>query len=204
MISLISPARLPCCNCSAKSRRFLIGRLSRLCMPRAKCREWLRAGPAVLNSETSQLRRHPPGDAMAERVDKVEAVVLKIDFPQGQRSTASEAMWQAVRRVAKTKPVIISVRIDRSPPAAVILSRLQRRLHFQWTPSAHRVGSIGVVEWKIRPQRSHDQARHQRRQLHPRQKRRPLQHEQRRDDRQRCQHGRAGGCTTPTTCSPSA
>ena len=44
----------------------------------------------------------------AEKDDKIKAVVIRIDSPGGS-ALASEAMWQAARRVAKTKPVIISV-----------------------------------------------------------------------------------------------
>ena len=45
---------------------------------------------------------------MAERDDKVKAIVIRIDSPGGS-ALASEAMYQAVRRVAGQKPVIISI-----------------------------------------------------------------------------------------------
>lgn len=45
---------------------------------------------------------------MAERDDNIKAIVVRIDSPGGS-ALASEAMYQAVRRVAETKPVIISV-----------------------------------------------------------------------------------------------
>jgi protease-4 len=44
----------------------------------------------------------------AEKDKKIKALVIRIDSPGGS-ALASEAMWQAVRRVAKTKPVVISV-----------------------------------------------------------------------------------------------
>jgi protease-4 len=44
----------------------------------------------------------------AEKDKKIKAVVIRIDSPGGS-ALASEAMWQAVRRVAKVKPVTISV-----------------------------------------------------------------------------------------------
>jgi protease-4 len=45
---------------------------------------------------------------VADRDDKIEAVVIRIDSPGGS-ALASEAMWQAARRVSKDKPVIVSV-----------------------------------------------------------------------------------------------
>src|SRR5439155_1490596 len=45
---------------------------------------------------------------MALRDDNVKAVVIRIDSPGGS-ALASEAMWQSARRVAKEKPLIISV-----------------------------------------------------------------------------------------------
>ena len=45
---------------------------------------------------------------LAERDDEVKAVVIRIDSPGGS-ALASEAMYQAVERVAETKPVIISI-----------------------------------------------------------------------------------------------
>ena len=45
---------------------------------------------------------------LADKDATVKAVVIRIDSPGGS-ALASEAMWQAVRRVEKTKPVIISV-----------------------------------------------------------------------------------------------
>jgi protease-4 len=44
----------------------------------------------------------------AERDDTVKAIVLRIDSPGGS-ALASEAMWQALRRVNASKPVIVSV-----------------------------------------------------------------------------------------------
>ncbi|MGH7177436.1 MAG: signal peptide peptidase SppA [Tepidisphaeraceae bacterium] len=45
---------------------------------------------------------------IAERDENVKAIVIRIDSPGGS-ALASEAMWQAVRRVAKRKPVVVSV-----------------------------------------------------------------------------------------------
>jgi protease-4 len=45
---------------------------------------------------------------LALRDDNIKAIVLRIDSPGGS-ALASEAMWQSVRRVAKEKPVIVSV-----------------------------------------------------------------------------------------------
>jgi len=43
-----------------------------------------------------------------DRDENVKAVVIRIDSPGGS-AMASEVMWQALRRVAKDKPVVISV-----------------------------------------------------------------------------------------------
>jgi len=45
---------------------------------------------------------------LAGRDPKIKAVVIRIDSPGGS-ALASEAMWQAVRRLAKSKPVVVSV-----------------------------------------------------------------------------------------------
>ena len=45
---------------------------------------------------------------LAVRDDNVKAIVIRIDSPGGS-ALASEVMWQAVRRAAAKKPVIISV-----------------------------------------------------------------------------------------------
>jgi protease-4 len=45
---------------------------------------------------------------MALRDEDVKAVVLRIDSPGGS-ALASEAIWQAVRRLAKEKPVVVSI-----------------------------------------------------------------------------------------------
>ena len=45
---------------------------------------------------------------VAQRDAKIKAVVIRIDSPGGS-ALASEAMWQAVRRLAKSKPVVVSV-----------------------------------------------------------------------------------------------
>lgn len=45
---------------------------------------------------------------IVERDDNIKAVVLRINSPGGS-ALASEAMWQAVHRAAKKKPIIVSV-----------------------------------------------------------------------------------------------
>ncbi len=60
-------------------------------------------GGSSIGSET--IRR---AMRMAERNDNIKAVVIRIDSPGGS-ALASEAMYQAVRRVAEKKPVIISI-----------------------------------------------------------------------------------------------
>ncbi len=44
----------------------------------------------------------------ADRDDNVKAIVIRIDSPGGS-AMASEVMWQSLRRVAKNKPVVISI-----------------------------------------------------------------------------------------------
>lgn len=45
---------------------------------------------------------------MAARDENVKAIVVRIDSPGGS-ALASEAMWQAARRAATTKPVVVSI-----------------------------------------------------------------------------------------------
>lgn len=45
---------------------------------------------------------------MAARDENVKAIVLRINSPGGS-ALASEVMWQSIRRVAKDKPVVISI-----------------------------------------------------------------------------------------------
>jgi protease IV len=45
---------------------------------------------------------------LAARDENVKAIVLRIDSPGGS-ALASEVMWQSIRRVAKDKPVVVSI-----------------------------------------------------------------------------------------------
>jgi protease-4 len=81
---------------------------------------------------------------MALRDPDVKAVVIRIDSPGGS-ALASEAAWQAVRRVAKEKPVVISIGHMAASGGYYIASAGQRIFA---DPSAI-VGSIGVVGGKL-------------------------------------------------------
>ena len=78
------------------------------------------------------------------RDDAIKAVVIRINSPGGS-ALASEAMWQAVRRVAKDKPVVISVG-DMAASGGYYLASAGDRIFAD--PSAI-VGSIGVVGGKF-------------------------------------------------------
>ena len=80
----------------------------------------------------------------AEKDDKIKAVVIRIDSPGGS-ALASEAMWQAARRVAKTKPVIISV----GSMAASGGYYLASAGDYIFADPTAIVGSIGVVGGKF-------------------------------------------------------
>ncbi|MGA2585196.1 MAG: signal peptide peptidase SppA [Tepidisphaeraceae bacterium] len=81
---------------------------------------------------------------MAARDDKVQAVVIRIDSPGGS-ALASEVMWQAVRRVAKTKPVIISVGSEAASGGYYLASSGD----YIFADPTAIVGSIGVVGGKF-------------------------------------------------------
>ncbi|MGA2231493.1 MAG: signal peptide peptidase SppA [Tepidisphaeraceae bacterium] len=81
---------------------------------------------------------------LAERDDQISAVVIRIDSPGGS-ALASEAMWQAVRRVARTKPVIISV----GSMAASGGYYLATSGNYIYADPTAIVGSIGVVGGKF-------------------------------------------------------
>jgi protease IV len=81
---------------------------------------------------------------IVERDDQISAVVLRIDSPGGS-ALASEAMWQAVRRVAKTKPVIVSI----GSMAASGGYYLASSSNFIYADPTAIVGSIGVVGGKF-------------------------------------------------------
>jgi protease IV len=80
----------------------------------------------------------------AEKDDKIKAVVIRIDSPGGS-ALASEAMWQAARRVSKIKPVIISV----GSMAASGGYYLASSGDFIFADPTAIVGSIGVVGGKF-------------------------------------------------------
>jgi len=81
---------------------------------------------------------------MADRDPRIKAVVLRIDSPGGS-AIASEAMWQAARRLAKNKPLIVSVG-HMAASGGYYLATAGDRIFAD--PTAI-VGSIGVVGGKI-------------------------------------------------------
>jgi protease-4 len=80
----------------------------------------------------------------ADRDDKIDAIVIRIDSPGGS-ALASEAMWQAARRVAKDKPVIVSV----GSMAASGGYYLATSGDYIFADPTAIVGSIGVVGGKF-------------------------------------------------------
>jgi protease-4 len=81
---------------------------------------------------------------IAGRDERVEAIVLRIDSPGGS-AVASEAVWQAARRVAADKPIIVSVGSMAASGGYYIASAGETIFA---DPSAI-VGSIGVVGGKF-------------------------------------------------------
>ena len=81
---------------------------------------------------------------LAERDDDVKAVVIRIDSPGGS-ALASEAMYQAVRRVAETKPVVISIGGMAASGGYYLACAGD---HIIADPAAI-IGSIGVVGGKL-------------------------------------------------------
>ena len=81
---------------------------------------------------------------LAARDEKVKAIVIRIDSPGGS-ALASEAMWQAVRRVSQDKPVIISI----GGMAASGGYYLASAGDYVVADPAGVVGSIGVVGGKF-------------------------------------------------------
>lgn len=77
-------------------------------------------------------------------LDEVKAVVLRIDSPGGS-ALASDAMWHAVRRVAKRKPVIVSIGDLCASGGYYVASAGTKIL----ANDESVVGSIGVVGGKI-------------------------------------------------------
>ncbi len=79
-----------------------------------------------------------------ERDDNIKAVVIRIDSPGGS-ALASEAMYQAVRRVAEKKPVIISIG-GMAASGGYYLAVAGDTIY---ADPAAIVGSIGVVGGKL-------------------------------------------------------
>jgi protease-4 len=81
---------------------------------------------------------------IAGRDDNVKAVVLRIDSPGGS-ALASEVMWQAARRFAEKKPLIVSVG-GMAASGGYYLASSGDRI---FADPAAIVGSIGVVGGKF-------------------------------------------------------
>lgn len=81
---------------------------------------------------------------IAARDENIKAIVIRIDSPGGS-ALASEVMWQAARRVAKDKPVIISI----GGMAASGGYYLASAGHHIFADPTAIVGSIGVVGGKF-------------------------------------------------------
>jgi protease-4 len=81
---------------------------------------------------------------LAERDDEIEAIVLRIDSPGGS-ALASEAMYQAIERVAEKKPVIVSIG-GIAASGGYYLAVAGDEIYAD--PSAI-IGSIGVVGGKL-------------------------------------------------------
>jgi protease IV len=96
-------------------------------------------GGSVVGSES--LRR---ALRIAVRDEQVKAVLLRIDSPGGS-ALASEVVWQAARRVAEKKPVIVSIGSMAASGGYYIASAGD---YIFADPSAI-VGSIGVVGGKF-------------------------------------------------------
>jgi len=79
-----------------------------------------------------------------DRDDNVKAIVVRIDSPGGS-AMASEVMWQSLRRVAKHKPVVISVG-GMAASGGYYLASAGDTIYAD--PTAV-VGSIGVVGGKF-------------------------------------------------------
>ncbi|HMO27615.1 MAG TPA: S49 family peptidase, partial [Tepidisphaeraceae bacterium] len=81
---------------------------------------------------------------IAHRDERIKAIVIRIDSPGGS-ALASEAMWQAIRRVGKDKPVIISI----GGMAASGGYYLAVAGDYLYADPGAIVGSIGVVGGKF-------------------------------------------------------
>jgi protease-4 len=76
--------------------------------------------------------------------DEIKALVIRIDSPGGS-ALASDRMWHAVRRVAKKKPVIVSVG-DMCASGGYYIASAATEIYVDETSL---VGSIGVVGGKV-------------------------------------------------------
>ena len=81
---------------------------------------------------------------IVERDDEIKAVVIRIDSPGGS-ALASEAMYQSVRRVAESKPVIVSIG-GMAASGGYYLACAGDTIY---ADPAGIVGSIGVVGGKL-------------------------------------------------------
>jgi protease-4 len=81
---------------------------------------------------------------MAARDENIKAVVIRIDSPGGS-ALASEVMWQAARRLAAKKPVIISIG-GMAASGGYYLASAGDKIYADNTAI---VGSIGVVGGKF-------------------------------------------------------
>jgi len=81
---------------------------------------------------------------MASRDENVQAIVLRIDSPGGS-AMASEVMWQAARRAARGKPLIVSI----GSMAASGGYYLASAGDYVFADPSAIVGSIGVVGGKF-------------------------------------------------------
>lgn len=81
---------------------------------------------------------------IVRRDENIRAVVIRIDSPGGS-ALASEAMWQAVRRAAAEKPVVVSIGSMAASGGYYLASASD---HIIADPTAI-VGSIGVVGGKF-------------------------------------------------------
>lgn len=81
---------------------------------------------------------------LALRDDSIKAVLIRIDSPGGS-ALASEAAWQAIRRVAQKKPVVVSVG-GMAASGGYYIACAGDRIY---ADPAAIIGSIGVVGGKL-------------------------------------------------------
>jgi protease-4 len=81
---------------------------------------------------------------IARRDDRVKAVVLRIDSPGGS-ALASEAMWQAARRLAAEKPLVVSIGSMAASGGYYLASAGDHII----AEESSIIGSIGVVGGKF-------------------------------------------------------